>query len=179
MNESNHTLWNISKEMIELENLINQLQDSEDLSEEEKEVKINQLFSEWLTADTNFEEKAEKVAHYIKYLEAITEARKAEAKRIRVLASMSKKQGDKLRKYLIREMQRVNKTKIEGVTCKLSMRKKQPSICLKVEPQELPDEFKRVKIEPNLTEIRKALKSQKDLDWAFLSDDEDYSLTIN
>ena len=26
MNESNHTLWNISQEMIELENLINQLQ---------------------------------------------------------------------------------------------------------------------------------------------------------
>lgn len=178
MTQSNHTLWNISEEMIELENLINQLQESEELSEEEKEIKINELFSEWLTADTNFEEKAEKVAHYIKYLEAITEARKAEAKRIRVLASMSEKQGDKLRNYLIREMQRVNKTKIEGVTCKLSMRKKQPSICLKVEPEELPDEFKRVKIEPNLTEIRKALKSQNDLDWAFLSDEEDYSLTI-
>ncbi|MDJ0730956.1 MAG: siphovirus Gp157 family protein [Crocosphaera sp.] len=178
MTESNHTLWNISQEIIELENLINQLQDSEELSEEEKEVKINQLFSEWLNADTNFDEKAEKVAHYIKYLEAITEARKAEAKRLRVLASMSEKQGTKLREYLIREMQRVNKTKIEGVTCKLSMRKKQPSICLKVDPKELPDEFKRVKIEPNLTEIRKALKSQKDLEWAFLSDDEDYSLTI-
>ncbi len=178
MSQSNHTLWNISEEMIELENLITQLQDSEELSEEEKEDKINQLFSEWLTADTNFEEKAEKVAHYIKYLEAITEARKAEAKRIRVLASMSEKQGNKLRDYLIREMQRVNKTKIEGVTCKLSMRKKPPSICLKVEPEDLPDEFKRVKIEPNLTEIRKALKSEKDLDWAFFDDNEDYSLTI-
>ncbi|CCQ50855.1 siphovirus Gp157 family protein [Crocosphaera watsonii WH 8501] len=178
MNQPNHTLWNISQEIIELENLINRLQDSEDLSEEEKESKINQLFSEWLTADTNFDEKAEKVAHYIKYLEAITEARKAEAKRLRVLASMSEKQGDKLREYLIREMQRVNKTKIEGVSCKLSMRKKQPSICLKVKPEELPDEFKRVKIEANLTEIRKALKSEKDFDWAFLSDDEDYSLTI-
>ncbi|EAZ88773.1 siphovirus Gp157 family protein [Crocosphaera chwakensis] len=178
MTQSNHTLWNISQEIIELENLINQLQESEELNEEEKEVKINQLFSNWLNADTQFDEKAEKVAHYIKYLEAITEARKAEAKRIRVLASMSEKQGDKLRKYLIKEMQRVNKTKIEGVTCKLSMRKKQPSICLKVEPEELPDEFKRVKIEPNLTEIRKALKSEKDIDWAFFDDDEDYSLTI-
>ena len=58
------------------------------------------------------------------------------------------------------------------------MRKKQPSICLKVKPEELPDEFKRVKIEANLTEIRKALKSEKEIDWAFLSDDEDYSLTI-
>ena len=65
MNQPNHTLWNISQEIIELENLINRLQDSEDLSEEEKESKINQLFSEWLTADTNFDEKAEKVAHYI------------------------------------------------------------------------------------------------------------------
>ena len=37
MNQPNHTLWNISQEIIELENLINRLQDSEDLSEEEKE----------------------------------------------------------------------------------------------------------------------------------------------
>ena len=35
MNQPNHTLWNISQEIIELENLINRLQDYEDLSEEE------------------------------------------------------------------------------------------------------------------------------------------------
>ena len=115
---------------------------------------------------------------YIKYLEAVTSARKAEVKRLKALAESSEKQANKLREYLIREMQRVNKTKVEGVTCKLSMRKKQPRVCLNVEPEELPIEFQRVRVEANLTEIRKALKGQKELKWAFLSDLTEYSLMI-
>ncbi len=75
-------------------------------------------------------------------------------------------------------MQRVNKRKIEGISCKLSMRKKQPRVCLNVEPEELPIEFQRVKVEPNLTEIKKALKSKKQIDWAFFSDNQEYSLMI-
>jgi hypothetical protein len=75
-------------------------------------------------------------------------------------------------------MLRVNKKKVEGVTCKLSMRKKQPKLCLNVEPEQLPSEFQRVKVEANLTEIKKALKGKKELDWAFFSDNQEYSLMI-
>ncbi len=75
-------------------------------------------------------------------------------------------------------MQRVNKTKVEGVTCKLSMRRKQPRVCLNVEPEQLPSEYQRVKVEANLTEIKKALKAKKELNWAFFSDNQEYSLTI-
>ena len=80
--------------------------------------------------------------------------------------------------YLVKEMLRVDKRKVEGVTCKLSMRKKQPKLCLNVEPEQLPDEFKRVRVEANLTEIRQALKGKKQLDWAFFSDNQEYSLMI-
>ncbi len=178
MTENNGKLWQLSDEIVQLENLIEQIQDCEDLTESEKEIRLNQLFSEWLNHDAKFDEKAEKVAHYIKYLEAITEARKNEIKRLKALAESSEKQANKLREYLIREMLRVNKTKIEGVSCKLSMRKKQPRVCLNVEPEELPDEFKRVRVEANLTEIRKALKGKKQVDWAFLSKQQEYSLMI-
>ncbi|MGK7947213.1 MAG: hypothetical protein AB4058_22380 [Microcystaceae cyanobacterium] len=58
------------------------------------------------------------------------------------------------------------------------MRRKQPRVCLNVEPEQLPLEFQRVKIEANLTEIKKALKSKKQLDCAFFSDNQEYSLTI-
>ncbi len=178
MTNNNGKLWQLSDEIVQLENLIEQIQDCEDLTESEKEVRLNQIFSEWLNNDINFNEKAEKVAHFIKYLEALTEARKAEAKRLKALAESSEKQANKLREYLIREMQRVNKTKIEGVSCKLSMRKKQPRVCLNVEPEELPIEFQRVRVEANLTEIRKALKGKKELKWAFFSDNQEYSLMI-
>ena len=178
MTNNNGKLWELSDEIVQLENLIEQIQDCDDLMESEKEERLNEVFSEWLTNDTQFDEKAEKVAHYIKYLEALTEARKAEAKRLKALAESSDKQANKLREYLIREMLRVNKTKVEGVSCKLSMRKKQPRVCLNVEPEELPIEFQRVRVEANLTEIRKALKGKKELKWAFFSENQEYSLML-
>lgn len=178
MTNNNGKLWQLSDEIVELETLIDEIEECEDLTESEKEVRLNHVFCEWLNNDAQFDEKAEKVAQYIKYLEAVTEARKTEAKRLKALAENSEKQGAKLREYLIREMQRVDKTKVEGVSCKLSMRRKQPRVCLNVEPEELPDEFKRVKVEANLTEIRKALKGKKQLDWAFFSDSTEYSLMI-
>ncbi len=176
--ENNGKLWQLSDEIVELESLIDEINDCEDLTESEKETRLNHVFSEWLNEDYKFDEKAEKVAQFIKHLEALTEARKAEAKRLKTLAESSEKQGAKLREYLLREMQRVNKRKIEGISCKLSMRKKQPRVCLNVEPEQLPSEFQRVKVEANLTEIKKALKSKKEIDWAFFSDNQEYSLMI-
>ena len=178
MTENNGKLWQLSDEIVELESLIDEIEDCEDLTESEKEVRLNHIFCEWLNNEINFNEKAEKVAQYIKYLEAVTEARKAEVKRLKTLAESSEKQANKLRGYLIKEMQRVNKPKIEGVSCKLSMRRKQPRVCLNVEPEELPIEFQRVRVEANLTEIRKALKGKKELKWAFLSEQQEYSLMI-
>ncbi len=178
MTENNGKLWQISDDILELERLIDEIEYCDDLTESEKEVRINHTFSEWLNSEAQFNDKAEKVAHFIKYLEAVTEARKAEAKRLKTLAEISEKQSSKLRDYLVKEMLRVNKKKVEGVTCKLSMRKKQPRVCLNVEPEQLPIEFQRVKVEANLTEIKKALKSQKQINGAFFSDNQEYSLMI-
>jgi hypothetical protein len=38
---------------------------------------------------------------------------------------------------------------------------------LNVEPEQLPIEYQRVKVEANLTEIKKALKGKNTIDWAF------------
>ncbi len=176
--ENNGKLWQISDDILELERLIDEIEDCNDLTESEKEVRRNHVFSEWLNTEAKFDEKAEKVAHYIKYLEAVTEARKAEMKRLKTLAELSEKQASKLRDYLVTEMLRVDKRKVEGVTCKLSMRRKQPRVCLNIEPEQLPSEYQRVKIEANLTEIKKALKAKKPIDWAFFSDNQEYSLMI-
>ena len=106
MTENNGKLWELSDEIVQLENLIDEIEDCEDLTESEKEVRLNHVFSEWLNNDSKFNEKAEKVAQYIKYLEAVTEARKAEVKRLKALAESSEKQGAKLREYALREGKR-------------------------------------------------------------------------
>ncbi len=178
MTKTNGKLWEISDDILELERLIDEIEDCNDLSQAEKEVRRNYVFSEWLNSEAQFDEKAEKVGHYIKHLEALTKARQAEMKRLKTLAEMSEKQSAKLRTYLVKEMLRVDKRKVEGATCKLSMRRKQPRVCLNCEPEELPSEYQRVKIEANLTEIKKALKGKKQIKGAFFSDNQEYSLTI-
>ncbi len=70
--------------------------------------------------------------------------------------------------------------KIEGVTVKIGLRKKQPSILINVPPEELPDEYVKVTYKADLTKIRALLKSdaQGHISWASLSESQEYSVTI-
>ncbi len=171
-------LWELSQDIEELENRISEIQDCEDLSDGEKEQRIEAIFTQWLDTSDKFDDKAIAVAGYIRYLESLSEARKQEYRRLRELASQAQSEADRLRGYLINHMTRGNKTKIEGTTAKLSLRRKPPRVCLNCEPEQLPDEFKKVEVTPRLTEIKRAIKSKPDIDWAYLSDSDDYSLTI-
>ncbi len=62
MNKNHGKLWELSDEIVELESLLDKIQDCEDLTESEKEVRLNHVFSEWLNNDSIFNEKAEKGA---------------------------------------------------------------------------------------------------------------------
>ena len=70
--------------------------------------------------------------------------------------------------------------RIEGVSTKISIRKKQPQVMLNVSPEELPAEYVRVTHKPDLTRIRAALKTDTEckIDWASFSEDLEYSVTI-
>jgi uncharacterized protein with HEPN domain len=174
----NSCLWELSAEAIALEEEIAAVLEDENLDEAAKEAKSQELFCQWLAKGEEFEEKSLQVAAWIRQQEAIAEARKAESRRLRELAQQAEKQATRMREYLAREMVRLGKRQIEGVTGKLSLRKKQPPVCLKIEPEKLPSQFVRVTYEPRLSEIRKALKEKPDLDWASFGEGDDYSLTI-
>jgi hypothetical protein len=75
-------------------------------------------------------------------------------------------------------MMRVNKKKVEGVTCKLSLRKKPPQLELNCEVEDLPQEYQRITVEPDKTAIKKFIKEHGNKDWARLTDNDEYSLTI-
>lgn len=171
-------LWELSEDTIQLEEQIAAILADETLDEAAKETKTQELFSQWLAKGEEFETKALRVAAWIRHQEALAEARKVEYRRLRELAQQAESQAQRLRDYLTQEMQRIGKQQIEGVTGKISLRKKQQQICLKVEPEKLPNQFVKISYEPRLSEIRKALKDNPDLAWASLSETEDYSLTI-
>ena len=79
-------LWELSDEIESLENQIADVQDRDDLSEAEKDQLMGEILEAWLSTGKEFDSKACNVAAYIKHLEALTEARKNEYRRLRDLA---------------------------------------------------------------------------------------------
>jgi hypothetical protein len=174
----NPKLWELSSEVLSLENSISEIQEDENLSDSEKDSLLAVTFETWLGTGKEFDNKACQVAAYIKHLEAVTEARKNEYRRLRELAEMSEKQGERLRAYLVTNMERVGKKKINGINASLSLRKKPAKVVLTMEPDRLPDEFKKVEITPRLSELRNHLKNNPECTFAQLSSNEEYSVTI-
>ena len=171
-------LWELSDDVQQLNDAIAAIQDNENLTDEEREIQLESTFNEWLETGESFKFKAEEVAAYIRHQEALAEARKNEAKRIQTLAKQAENSATRLRKYLVAQMIRSDVKKIEGVTCKIGLRKKQPSVLINVEPVELPPEYVKVTYKPDLTAIKKLLKSDAEIDWASLSESHEYSVTI-
>ncbi|MGB5635023.1 MAG: siphovirus Gp157 family protein, partial [Waterburya sp.] len=170
----------LSDEIQQLENAIAFIIDDENLTEEERETKLQSTFNQWLATGESFKVKAEQVARYIRHQEAIAEARKVEARRIQTLAKQAENGAARLRKYLINEMIRSDVKKIDGVAVKIGLRKKQPTVLLNVPPEKLPAEYVQVSYKPDLTKIRNLLKCDASgaIGWANLSDNQDYSVTI-
>ena len=170
-------LWELSDDVQALESAIASIQDNEELTDDEREVQLEETFNEWLEAGENFKEKAENVARYIRHQEALAKARKDEAKRIQALAKQAENGAARLRKYLVAQMVRSEVKKIEGVTCKIGLRKKQPAVLLNVPAEELPAEYVKVSYKADLTAIKKLLKTEA-VEWASLSESQEYSVTI-
>lgn len=173
-------LWELSDEIQELEDAIASLQEDETISDEERESRLEEAFNRWLENEESFKVKAERLAAYIRHQEALATVRKEEAKRINALAKQAENQADRLRKYLVAQMLRSNIKRIDGVTTKIGLRKKQPTVLLNIPSEELPAEYVKVTHKPDLTKIRALLKtdSQSAIGWASLSESHEYSVTI-
>lgn len=171
-------MWELSNDVIALENLIAEVLEDNNLTAQEKDEQTLQLFDRWLGTQADFDQKAESLASYVKYLEALTDARKAECTRLRKLVQSSESQRDRVKNYLLSQMTKLNKTKIEGVTVKVSLRKKPPRVMLNGEPADLPREFQKITIDPMLTKIKEHLKANPDCEFAYLSWSDEFSLII-
>ena len=171
-------LWELSNEIQQLEDAIALLQEDETITDEEREAKLEEAFDRWLETGESFKVKAERLAAYIRHQEALAAVRKEEAKRINTLARQAENQADRLRKYLVAQMIRSNVKRIDGVTAKIGLRKKQPNVLLNILLEESPAEYVKVTHKPDLSKIRALLKTDAVIDWASLSEQYEYSVTI-
>jgi hypothetical protein len=173
-------LWQLSEIIEELETAIALIQEDDTLTDEQRETKLEQAFTDWLEVGESFRFKAEQVAAYIRHQEALAEARKQEAKRIRTLAEQAENQANRLRRYLLNQMLATGNTRIDGATVKIGLRQKPPRVMINCDYSELPTEYVNVEYTPKLSKIKELLKAEaaSGVNWAFMSESHEYSLTI-
>ena len=129
-------------------------------------------------------DKAEGIVHVIRQLEADAEAAKQEKLRLGKKQSTAENGAKRLREALKEAMSISGVTKIKKPTCSATLSTRWDTV-LDVEPEDLPDEFKKITVEPKKAEITKWLKAYdpdkggtnlETCDWAHLEQTE--TLTV-
>ena len=162
-----NNLWNKTQDLIDLEDAIAEVANSEELSEAEKDEQSQLLFQQWLGKEEDWKAKLESAAYAVKCLEKEAEAVKSMIDDLKVRYASKLNSASKLKKYILLAMQERRETKVKGKYSTIYQQTRQPVI-LRVTPEELPGEYQRVKVEAKLNDIKQALKktSKEDFPWA-------------
>lgn len=154
----NDNLWNKTRDLIDLESAIATIIDDQSLSETEKEEQSQKLFTEWLEQEQDWKIKLESAAYAAKCLEKEAAAVKSMIDELKVRYDSKLKSAERLKQYILLAMQQRGETKVKGKYSTIYQQSRQPVI-LRVQPEELPEEFQRIKVEPKLNELKQALKA--------------------
>jgi len=171
-------LWELAAELNDLDDLLDDLDEQEGLTDQERKEKESEWLANYLELDDQFDQKAINVACYIKHLEAVSEAQKAESRRLWNNGAANENKADRLREYLAALLLKVGKKSVKGIKANLSIRKKPAKVVLTVEPEQLPEDFKKVEVTPKLAKIKEYLKEHPDCDFASFSLLEEFNVTI-
>lgn len=159
------TLYEISRDYSEFEDLVNSIEGEVSADDESK-------LAEYLAVmNKDRDQKFDNYVGYIRDLEARTEARKNEAERFAKLARVGENKIKRLKWVLLNFMQTHKLEKVE--TNRFVLRKAQSASAPVVlddryiqNPEELEERFRTVTFKPNLKEIAQALKDGEELDFA-------------
>lgn len=162
----NDNLWNKTLDLIDLEDAIAEIANSEELTEAEKDERSQKLFQQWLGQEEDWKAKLESAAYAAKCLEKEAEAVKSMIDDLKVRYASKLNSASKLKQYILLAMQQKGETKVKGKYSTIYQQSRQPVI-LRVAPEELPEEYQRVKVEAKLNDLKQALKASKDdFPWA-------------
>ena len=167
-------LFEISNDFTELFNKLESLEEIED--QEERQLATGAWFDTLDGMESEFEQKAENVAQYIKELRAESDAIREEEKVLSARRRAKEKRTDSLTYYLMNCMKQISRDKIETARCKLSIRRNAESVQCEDEyalaaqlAKQGRDDLLRFKDpELNKTALKAALKAGEQLDGAQL-----------
>lgn len=162
-----NNLWNKTQDLIDLEDAISEVVNNEELSDAEKDEQSQLLFQQWLAQEADWKTKLEAAAYAAKCLDKEAEVIKSMISDLKVRLNSKVNSSNKLKQYILLAMQERGETKIKGTYSTIYQQTRQP-VVLKVAPEELPEEYQRVKVEAKVSDIKQALKttSKDDFPWA-------------
>lgn len=159
-------LYELTKDFQTLFNSLDEMTDNEELSDEERENLETAWYDTLEGIETEFTDKAENVAAYIKIMKSEADMLKAEEDRLKARRLQKEKHAESLKAYLLESMKRVNLNKIEGTMAKISVRNNAETVVFKNEKAFIEwaktnnDDLLRYK-EPEIrkTDVKKFLQS--------------------
>ena len=113
-----------------------------------------------------FTEKAVNVATVYRSIEQEAERYRAEEKRLADIRRKLERHAEAIKGYLARECIKTGVEKIGGVSANISFRTSEKTVI--DNEADIPDEYWRVKKEPDLAAIKAAIKSGKEIEGAHL-----------
>lgn len=174
------TLFELSNDLRVLDINLDTVMEDETLTEEERSLQTEFIVEAYMNTEGAVKDKLVNCARYIKELESLTKIRKEEAQRLSSLAKSVETRASNLREYVVSYMTGLGLDKVEGSSVKLSTRRKPPQLELKVDINELPEQYKRVKVEVDKQTLRADLSagSESVKQYAELVPSTEYSLQI-
>ena len=120
--------------------------------------------------EAEFNTKVESWLHVIGELEAVADARKAEADRIKSLSTTSRNAAERMKTILLHTLQKLGLQKVETTRYKVRWQRAGKSPLLIGNPDLIPDSFCNLVRHPDKEAIREALERGEQLGFATLGD---------
>lgn len=153
------TLYKLTEQFQNICNILESLEDEQ--IPPELSSAVDELLAQKNEAKADLYDKIDNYISLIKHLEMFAEMREKEAKRMAEQAKRDRSKIDFLKRRLIEHFQSTGTDKIKTSKYSLGVRKaSQAPLVVKGSINDLPDEFKKVTIEPDKKALRDAIKSK-------------------
>ena len=149
--------------LYEITKQLNELLEMEDIPREQIEDTINLIEEE-------FEGKADMVAAYIRELEADEVGMKAEVDRLSERKRVLSAKIDNLKDYLRQNMLASGRTNIKGKLFSITLGKPSPVLDVFVPAEQLPEQYRVVKVSADNAAIKAALKAGTEIKGCAITD---------
>ena len=158
-------LYELTNDFQQLFESLDEMTDNENLTEEERQNLETAWYDTLEGIEMEFDDKAENVAAYIKMVKSEAEMLKAEESSLKARRLQKEKHIERLKSYLLENMNRISRKKIDGAMARISVRNNPETAVFSDEKGFIEwakihnDDFLRYK-EPeiNKTEVRKFLQ---------------------